>query len=162
MIRHLNNFTLTGIHICYLDHGIGFQLRRWALKIMSFAISANRLFILTHSHRLHQIIHENFSVPILRSATAPPYRCHLSSETIQAALNTAVAETDHPPHDWDNKREWFIAEVLGKLKAPIDADHWTPTAHAELGMIIATVKSEIKDVLPYVGVSKLSCTMCSH
>jgi len=162
VIRHLNDFTLTGIHIFYLDHGIGFQLRRWALKIMSFVISANRLFILAQSHRLRKIIHGNFSVQVLSSAITTPYRCHLSSETIQAALNAAVAETGHLPNDWDNKCEWFIPKVLGKLKEPIDVDHSTPTVHAELAMIIAMVKGEIKDVLPYIGVSKLSCTMCSH
>ena len=129
---------------------------------MSFVILANRLFILTQSHRLRKIIHGNFSVQVLSSATTTPYRCHLSSETIQAALNAAVAETDHPPNDWDNKCEWFIPKVLGKLKEPIDVDHSTPTVHAELAMIIAMVKGEIKDVLPYIGVSKLSCTMCSH
>ena len=110
---------------------------------MSFVISANRLFILTQSHCLHKIIHENFPVQVLRSATATPYRCHLSSETIQATLNTAVAETGHPPDGQDNKREWFIAEVLGKLKAPIDADYMKPTVHAELAMVIGTVKGEI-------------------
>ena len=162
MIRHLNDFTLTGIHIFYLDHGIRFQLRRWALKIMSFVISANRLFILTQSHRLRKIIDGNFSIQVLSSATTTPYRCHLSSGTIQAALNAAVAETGHLPNDWDNKCKWFIGEVLGKLKEPIDVDHSTPTVHAELAMIIAMVKGEIKGVLPYIGVSKLSCTMCSH
>jgi OTT_1508-like deaminase len=161
VIRHLNDFTLTGIHIFYLDHGIRFQLRRWALKIMSFVISANRLFILTQSHRLRKIIDGNFSIQVLSSATTTPYRCHLSSGTIQAALNAAVAETGHPS-DWDNKCEWFIEQVLGKLQEPIDVDHSTPMVHAELAMIIAMVKGEIKDVLPYIGVSKLSCTMCSH
>jgi len=29
-------------------------------------------------------------------------------------------------------------------------------------MITAMANGEIRDVLPYVGVSKLSCTMCSH
>jgi hypothetical protein len=162
VIRHLIDFTLTGTHIFYLDHGIGFQLRRWALKIMSFVISAYRLFILTQSCRLHKTIQGNFSVQVLSSATTTPYRCRLSSETIRAALNAAVAENRHASGDWDKKCEWFIAEVLGELKEPIDADHLTPTVHAELAMIMAMVKGEIKDVLPYVGVSKLSCTMCSH
>ncbi len=129
---------------------------------MSFVILANRLFILTQSHRLRKIIHGNFSVQVLSSATTTPYRCHLSSETIQAALNAAVAETDRLPNDWDNKCEWFIPKVLGKLKKPIDVDHSTPTVYAELAMIIAMVKGEIKDVLSYIGVSELSCTMCSH
>ena len=162
MIRHLNDFTLTGIHIFYLGHGIRFQLQRWALKIMSFIISANRLFILTQSRHLRKIINGNFSVHVLSSATATPYRCHLSSETIQVALNAAVAETRHTPDDWNNRCELFIAKVLGRLKEPIDVDHWAPTVHAELAMIIAMVKGEIEDVLPYVGVSKLSCTMCNH
>jgi hypothetical protein len=129
---------------------------------MSFVISANRLFILTQSHRLRKIIQGNFSVQVLSSATTTPYRCHLSSETIQVALDTAVAETGRLPNDWDNKCKWFIAKVLGKLKEPIDVDHRTPTVHAELAMVIAMVKGEIKDVLPYIGVSKLSCSMCSH
>jgi hypothetical protein len=161
VIRHLNDFTLTGIHIFYLDHDIDFQLRRWALKIMSFVISANRLFILTQSPRLRKIIHGSFSVQVLSSATTTPYRCHLSPENIQVALDAAVAESRHTPNNWDNNCEWFIGEVLGELREPIDMDHRKPTVHAELAMIIAMVKGK-KDVLPYVGVSKLSCTMCSH
>ena len=78
------------------------------------------------------------------------------------ALNAATAETDRLPNDWDNKCELFIAKVPGKLKEPLDVDHSTPRVHAELAMIIAMVKGEIKDVLPYIGVSKVSCTMCSH
>jgi hypothetical protein len=35
--------------------------------------------------------------------------------------------------------------------------HWNPTVHAELAMIIAMVGR-----LDYIGVSKLSCIMCSH
>ena len=162
MIRHLNDLTLTGIHIIYLDHNIRFQLQRWALKIMSFVISANRLIILTQSHHLRKIIQGNFSVQVISSATTTPYRCHLSSETIRAALDAAAAETGHPPNNWDDKCEWVIEKVLGKLKEPIDVDHSTPTVHAELAMIIAMVKGVIKDVLPYIGVSKISCTMCSH
>ena len=131
---------------------------------MSFVIAANRLVILTQSHRLRRIIHGNFSVQVLSSATTIPSRSHLSSETIQAALNAAVAETGRLPNDWDNKREWFIAKVLGNMKGPqaINEDHSTPTVHAEMAMIIAMVKGEIKDVLPYIGVSKISCIMCSH
>ena len=41
-------------------------------------------------------------------------------------------------------------------------DRQKPTVHAELAMIMAMVRDEIKDVLPYVGVSKLSCIMCSQ
>jgi hypothetical protein len=123
---------------------------------MSFVISTNRLFILTQSRRLSKIIKGNFSVQVLRSATATPYRCQLSPETLQVALNAAVAENPHPPDDGDIKREWFIAQV-----EPIVADHWKPTVHAELAMIIAMVEGDI-NVLPCVGVSKLSCAMCSH
>ena len=129
---------------------------------MSFVIAANRLFMVTQSPRLHQIIHGKFSIQALSSATAIPYCCHLSSETIQGALDAAAADTRHPLDDWDKKCEWFINEVLGESNEPIDADHLRPTVHAELAMIIAMAKGEIKDVLPYVGVSKLSCTMCSH
>jgi hypothetical protein len=162
VIRHLNDFTLTGIHIFYLEHNITFQLQRWAQKIMSFVISANRLFMLTQSPRLRNIIHGNFSVQVLSSAIATPYCCHLSPETIQVVLDDAVAETDLSIKDWNGKCEWFIGKVLGHSMQPINANHLTPTVHAELAMIIAMAKGEIEDVLPYVGVSKLSCTMCSH
>jgi hypothetical protein len=162
-LGHVNDFTLTGIHIfIYLDYRIGFQLRRWALKIMSFVISANRLFILTQSNRLHGVIHGNFSVQVLSSSATTPYRCPLSTETVQMALDAAVAKTGQIPNDWDNKREWFFEQLLGEPKEPLDAKHWKPRVHAELTMIIAMAKGEIKDVLPYVCVSKLSCTMCSH
>jgi len=141
---------------------IGFQLRRWALKIMSFVISANRLFILTQSNRLHGVTQGNFSVQVLSSPATTPYRCPLSIETVQMALDAAVAKTGRIPNGWDDKREWLFERLLGKPKEPFDAKHWKPRVHAELAMIMAMAKGEIKDVLPYVGVSKLSCTMCSH
>lgn len=161
MIRHLNDFTLTGIHIFYLEYGIGFQLRRWALKIMSFLISANRLFILTQSHRLRKLIQGKFSVQVLTSPTTAPYCCNLSSETVQVALDAALAKTSYLSADWDEKRSSFIEWLLKELKVS-EVIRWKPTVHAELAMIIAMVKGEIKHVIPYVGVSKLSCIMCSH
>src|SRR5260370_17431868 len=65
VILHLNDFTLTRIQIFYLEHGIGFQLRRWALKkMMSYVISANRLFMLTQS-RLCYLLQGKFVVQVL-------------------------------------------------------------------------------------------------
>jgi hypothetical protein len=161
VIRHLSDFTLTGIHIFYLEHKIGFQLRRWALKIMSFLITANRLFILTQSQRLRKHLQGKFSVHVLTSQTTAPYSCDLSSETMQVALNDAMAETGHRPADWDKKRESFINWLSKELKVS-EVVRQKPKVHAELAMIIAMAKGEIEDVLPYVGVSKLSCILCSH
>ena len=158
--RYLNDFTLTGIHIFYLEHNIGFQLRRWALKIMSFLITATRLFVLTQSHRLRKILQGKFSVHVLTSPTTAPYHGDLSSQTIQVALNAALAGSSYIPADWDKKRESFIMWLLQELEDPeVDCQ---PKVHAELAMIIAMAKDEIKDVFPYIGVSKLSCIMCSH
>jgi hypothetical protein len=67
-----NDFTLTGIHLFYLEHGIGFQLQRWALKIMSLLISADRLFIMTQSNRLRKLIQGKFSIKVLPSSTTAP------------------------------------------------------------------------------------------
>ena len=161
MIRHLNDFTLTGIHILYLEHGIGFELRRWALKIMSFLISSNRLFNLTQSHRIRKLTQGKFSVQVLPSPTTTPYYCDLSSETIQVTLDNALADTSHLSTDQDEERESFIGWLLEKLGVS-EVLRQKPTVHAELAMIMAMVRDEIKDVLPYVGVSKLSCIMCSQ
>ena len=57
---------------------------------------------------LHIIVHGTFSVQVLGSATTTPYRCHLSSETIQGALNAAVAKTDHPLDDRDKDCRWVV------------------------------------------------------
>ena len=57
----------------------------------------------------------------------------------------------------DEERESFI----GLLEGP-EVVRWKPTVHAELAMIVAMVKGEIKHVFRYIGVSKLSCIMCSH
>ncbi|KAH9983791.1 hypothetical protein BJV74DRAFT_593981 [Russula compacta] len=145
----------------WLNHGIGCQLRRWALKIMSFLISANRLFILTQSRRLHKLIQGKFSVHVLTSLTTAPYFCNLSLETIQVALNVARARTDYLHADWDQQFESFIEWLLDELNDP-EVVRRKPTVHAELAMISAMAKGEIEHVLPYVGVSKLSCIMCSH
>jgi len=132
------------------EYSIDFQLRRWALKIMSFLISANRLFILTQSHRLRKLIQGKFSVQVLTSPTTAPYRCNLSSETVQVALDAALAETSYLSADWDEKRESFIEWLLKEQKVS-EVVRWKPTVHAELAMIIAMVKGEIKHVLPYIG-----------
>src|SRR5258708_7109061 len=162
VIRHLNVFTLTGIHLFYLEHHIYFRLRRWALKIMSFVISANRLFMLTQSRRLRPLLDGEFSVQVLPSPITTPYRCDLSPETIQVALNTALAGTWYLTPGWDESRESFLQRLLQKPGDPEVVVHGNPTVHAELAMIMAMVNDEIEHVLPYIGVSKLSCIMCSH
>jgi hypothetical protein len=55
-----------------------------------------------------------------------------------------------------------MQQVLGNSQEPIDADHRWPAVHAELAMIIAMVNGEVRDVSPYIGVSKLSCSLCSN
>ena len=160
MARHLNDFTLTGSHIFYLEYEIGFQLQRWAVKIMSFFISANRLFILTQSNRLRKLVLGKFSVQVLPSPTTAPYCCSLSSEAIQVALDAALAGTDYLSADSNKERESFIVQLQGR-EAP-EVVRWKPTVHAELAMVTAMVKGEIMHVLPYIGVSKLSCIMCSQ
>jgi hypothetical protein len=157
VIRHPNDFTLTGIHIFYLVHGIGFHLARYALKIMSILILANRLFALTQSHCLHKIIQGKFSVEVLPSPTTAPYRCDLSQRVVQGALDATLAETEYLSADWVEQHKLFVKCLLQK---PVD--HLKPKVHAELAMIMAMGKSEIKDVFPYIGVSKLPCLMCSH
>ena len=161
MIRHLDDFTLTGIHILYLEYGIGFQLRRWAVKIMSILISSNKLFYLTQSHRLRRITQGKFSVQVLPSPTTTPYSCNVSSETIQLTLANALANTSHLSTDEDEERESFIGWLEKKLGVS-EVVRQKPTVHAELAMITAMVRDEIKDVFAYVGVSKLSCIMCSQ
>jgi OTT_1508-like deaminase len=161
VIRHLIDFTLTGINIFYIDYGIGFQLQRWALKIMSFVISAVKLFMLTQSRRLRNLLQGKFSVQVLTSPNTTPYRCDLSSETIGMALDAALAGTRYLSADWDEERESFIEQLQKGLRAS-EVVRQKPTVHAELALIMAMVKGEIDHVEPYIGVSKHSCIMCSH
>ena len=163
MTRHLNDFTLTGIYILYLEHKLDFKLRRWALKIMSFLISSNRLFSLTQSNRLRKFIEGKFSVQVLPSPTTTPYECYLSSETIQETLNIALADTGHLFTDQDDKeeeRKLFIGSIEKNLEVSDVVRRQKSTVHAELAMTMAIVRGEIKDVFSYIGVSKLSCIMC--
>jgi hypothetical protein len=160
VVPHLNDLILTRIQIFYLEHGIGFQLRRWALKITSFLISASRLFNLTQSNRLRKLILGKFSVQVLTSPTTAPYRCNLSSGAVQVALDAALAGTDYLSTNWDGKRKAFINDL--KTPEPSLVVRRKPTVHAEIAMVMAMVKGEIRDVLPYIGVSKHSCIMCTH
>jgi hypothetical protein len=163
VIRLLNDFTLTRIYIFYLDHNIGFKLRRWAVKIMSFLISANRLFTLTQSSRLRELLIGEFKVEVLPSPPTRPYCCRVSPETIQVALDAALAEVTNVPEDRDAHRESFIQLLLLQGEgSTVTRDR--PTIHAELAMIMAKEKDKGKfgPVFPYIGVSKLSCTMCIH
>jgi hypothetical protein len=157
VIHHRNAFTLSRIHISYLGNGIRFQLRRWALKIMSFVISANRLFILTQSRRLRKLLDGTFHVEVLSSPTTTPYCCDLSRGTVQVALDAALPETNNLDANQKETRQSFITEC-SKVSS---VTYWNPRVHAELAMIIAMVGRKIKH-LAYIGVSKLSCIMCSH
>ena len=127
---------------------------------MSLLISANRLFILTQSSRHRKVILGKFSVQVLTSPTTTPYSCNLSSEAIQVALDAALAGTNYISVDWNEERESFIDRLKGSEGSRVV--HNKPTVHAELAMVMAMVKEEITHVLPYIGVSKLSCIMCSH
>jgi len=93
-------------------------------------ISANRLFILTQSHRLRKLIQGKLSVQVLTSPTTAPYRCNLSSKTVQVALDAALAETSYLSADWDEKRESFIEWLLKEQKVS-EVVRWKPTVHAE-------------------------------
>jgi OTT_1508-like deaminase len=155
VVRRLTDFTLTKL----LVHEVGFLVKRWAQKIMSFVISASRLFALTQSTRLRNVILGNLSIKILTSPPAAPYTCNLSSEAIRALLDRLI--TDERAEDYEETRESFI-DQLKKKKAPDQVCQYKPTVHAELAMVMAMVNGDITHALPYIGVSKLSCIMCSH
>ncbi|KAF8324715.1 uncharacterized protein EI90DRAFT_2242646 [Cantharellus anzutake] len=140
--------------------GIHVKLRRWAVKIMSFVISANRLVILTQSHHLRKIIEGKFAIQPLPRPTTTPYRCNFSSENVRVALDATLAGTTYCTAEWNEQRESFIARLRNGLKDSVD--RLKPTVHAELAMIMAMFKGEVQQVLPYIGVSKLSCIMCTH
>ena len=127
---------------------------------MSFLISANRLFALTQSSRLHELLNGEFKVEVLPSPTTSPYRCRVSPETIQVALDAAVAEFTHIPVGWDADRLSFMQRLQGE--GPAVVTHDRPTIHAELAMIMAMEEGKIGPVFPYIGVSKPSCIMCIH
>ena len=161
MIGHLNDFTLTGIYIFYLEHHIAFKLRRWALKIMSLLISANRLFGLTQSRHLRSLLKGKFVIQVLTPPTTIPYCCNLSSEAIQVALDAALAGTTYLSAEWDKERESFMERLLNEPEAS-EVVHKEPTVHPELAMITAMYKGQIEHILPHIGVSKHSCIMCSY
>ena len=125
---------------------------------MSFVISANRLFILTQSRRLRKLLEGKFTIRVLTPPATRPYQCDLSPRTVQVALDAALAEASRSGPDWEVHRQAFIklhskGSGVTRLK---------PRVHAELAMVMAMVKGEIGRVLPYIGVSKPSCIMCSH
>ena len=76
------------------------------------------------------------------------------------AVDAALAEGDHNFSDLDEERSWFMESLEEKLVSGVV--HENPTIHAELVLIIANAEGEINNVESYIGVSKLSCIMCSH
>jgi len=118
--------------------------------------------MLTQSRRLRPLLDGEFSVQVLPSPITTPYRCDLSPETMQVALNTALAGTRYLTPGWNEARESFLQRLLEQPQDPEGVVCWNPTVHAELAMIMAMVNDEIEHVLPYIGVSKLSCIMCAH
>jgi hypothetical protein len=79
---------------------------------------------------------------------------------VQAAFDAALAQISYFSADLDKERESFIEWLLGNVEDS-EVERSNPTVHAELAMIMAMAEGKIKHVLPYVGVAKLSCIMCS-
>jgi nucleic acid/nucleotide deaminase of polymorphic system toxin len=80
------------------------------------------------------------------------------------ALDAALARTSYRTAVWNEVRKSFIEQLLKEPEAsevPV-VIRLKPTVHAELAMIMAMAKGKIMHVKPYIGVSKLSCIMCSH
>jgi len=149
-------FTLSRIHISYLENGVQFQLRRWAPKIMSLVISANRLFLLTQSCHLRKLLDGTFRVEVLSSTATTPFHCDMSHRTVQMALDAAVFTTMYLDANDKETRQSFITEC-SKVPSVI---HLNPMVHAELAMIIAMVERKIERP-GYIGLSKVCCIMCS-
>ena len=78
------------------------------------------------------------------------------------ALDAVLAGTVYLSADWDEERKLFIDLLKDLDPEASEVVYHKPTVHAELAMAMAMVKGEITHVLPYIGVSKLSCIMCSH
>jgi len=129
---------------------------------MSLLISANKLFFLTQSHRLHNILNGTFEIEVLTPPNTIPYHCEISPETIQETLRGALTGTAFLSSDWEEGRALFVERILDEPGVSEEKVCMDPTVHVELAMIMATVKGEIKNVFPYIGVSKLSCIMCKH
>ena len=77
------------------------------------------------------------------------------------AADTALAEAEYHPPNLDEERSWFMESLEEELEVS-GVVRKNPTVHAELVLIIANAEGEINNVEPYIGVSKLSCIMCSH
>ena len=171
LVGHLSDFTLTGIHIFWIsEHNIKFKLRRWALKIMSLVVSANRLFAVTQSRHLRSLVDGELVVQVLTGTppTTTPYCSTLSPKTIQVALDAALAGTTYLSVVWNKERESFIEQLLNEPEAsdsevPGPVVRKKPIVHPELAMIMAMdTGGKIEHVTPYIGLSKRPCIMCSH
>ena len=73
------------------------------------------------------------------------------------ALDAALVGSRYLCKRWDQHCKSFIK----KLEVP-EVYHLKFTVHAELTLLMAKVRGDINDVAHYIGVSKLSCIMCSN
>ncbi|KAI0287896.1 hypothetical protein BC826DRAFT_1041480 [Russula brevipes] len=138
----------------------GFSVRRWALKIMSYTIATIRLFRLTQSRRLRPILQGNFDITVLESPpTQPSYACDMTKNTIRRALDMALAL---PPSILADEKDCnaFVDSTCEQAIEPSQVYRRSPIIHAELAMLSSIRAGAIK-AAPYIGVSKLSCLMCS-
>ncbi|KAI0294158.1 hypothetical protein BC826DRAFT_1012660 [Russula brevipes] len=138
---------------------IGFSVRRWALKIMSYTIATIRLFRLTQSRRLRPILQGEFKITVLESPPQSPYVCDMSKKTIRQALDMAFAQ---PPSIRADEKDCdaFVDYACKNAIEPNQVDRRSPIIHAELAML-SSIEGGAIQATPYIGVSKLSCLMCS-
>jgi hypothetical protein len=145
----------------FVANEISFSVRRWALKIMSYTIATIRLFRLTQSRRLRPILQGEFDITVLESPPPNPrMSCDMSKNTIRRALDMALAL---PPSIWADEKDCnaFVDYTCRNAIEPNQVYRRSPIIHAELAMLSSIKAGGAIKATPYIGVSKLSCLMCS-
>ena len=164
-MRTLLNAQLASLSLTsFVAKSIGCSVRRWALKIMSYAIAAIHLFKLTRSRRLRSLLQGEFNVTILESPPPrTPYVVDLSRDTIRQALDMALVQppsVSQPDEDDCNAFVDYASKKTIEFNKTNKPFRSSPFIHAELAMLSCIDTGTIM-VFPYIGVSKLSCLMCS-
>jgi hypothetical protein len=102
-----------------------------------------------------------FDVTVLESPPPqPPYALDMSKETIRQALDMALAESPSIFRADEDDCNAFVDNAHKKAIESGQEDRHSPIIHAELAMLSSIEAGTIK-AFPYIGVSQLSCLMCS-
>ncbi|RPD70801.1 hypothetical protein L226DRAFT_538614 [Lentinus tigrinus ALCF2SS1-7] len=129
------------------------DFERWIQKLLSTRRDFGQLLALVRSPTLDHVLGAGFEIKVITPAPVPPVLWEVSMDSLQWALGADITIT---VEEQDMRK--FVDQVVGKVGCAVMKSDYI---HCECAILVELLKiSRTRRIIPYVGVSKLSCALC--